>query len=89
MSEAVAAAMEGDGGYAVTGFNMRAEREEGHIDEEVSVAAYLHVCARKHAHTECACCFVYVCACMCACMCGYAFTSPGVLACTCTEPCKT
>lgn len=35
ISEAVAAAMEGDGGYAMTGFNMRQEREEGNIDEEV------------------------------------------------------
>lgn len=35
VSAAVAAAMEGDGGYAVTGFNMRQEREEGTIDEEV------------------------------------------------------
>eukprot|EP00775_Hariotina_reticulata_P009368 gene9368-9531_t len=34
ISEAVAAAMEGDGGYATTGFNMRQEREEGNIDEE-------------------------------------------------------
>jgi hypothetical protein len=35
ISEAVAAVMEGDGGYATTGFNMRQEREEGNIDEEV------------------------------------------------------
>jgi hypothetical protein len=35
ISEAVAAIMEGDGGFATTGFNMRQEREEGNIDEEV------------------------------------------------------
>jgi hypothetical protein len=35
LSEAVAAVMEGDGGFATTGFNMRQEREEGNIDEEV------------------------------------------------------
>lgn len=35
ISEEVMAAMETDGGYTTTGFNMRQEREEGHIDEEV------------------------------------------------------
>eukprot|EP00882_Tetradesmus_deserticola_P007686 GHRQ01008095.1.p2 GENE.GHRQ01008095.1~~GHRQ01008095.1.p2 ORF type:complete len:178 (+),score=82.66 GHRQ01008095.1:228-761(+) len=35
ISEALAAVMEGDGGYATTGFNMRQEREEGNIDAEV------------------------------------------------------
>lgn len=35
ISAAVAAAMEGDGGFAVTKFNMYQEREEGNIDEEV------------------------------------------------------
>lgn len=35
ISAAVAAAMESDGGFAVTKFNMNAEREEGNIDEEV------------------------------------------------------
>eukprot|EP00878_Enallax_costatus_P019649 GHUV01020732.1.p1 GENE.GHUV01020732.1~~GHUV01020732.1.p1 ORF type:complete len:280 (+),score=100.80 GHUV01020732.1:257-1096(+) len=34
ISDVVMAAMDTDGGYAVTGFNMRQEREEGHIDEE-------------------------------------------------------
>eukprot|EP00879_Flechtneria_rotunda_P017982 GHRR01018846.1.p1 GENE.GHRR01018846.1~~GHRR01018846.1.p1 ORF type:complete len:465 (+),score=234.70 GHRR01018846.1:373-1767(+) len=34
ISAAVAAAMEGDGGYQMTGFNMRQERDEGTIDEE-------------------------------------------------------
>lgn len=38
ISAAIAAAMEGDGGFAVTKFNMNAEREEGNIDEEVSSA---------------------------------------------------
>ena len=35
ISAAVAAMMEGHGGYAVTKFNMNQEREEGNIDEEV------------------------------------------------------
>ncbi|WIA19510.1 hypothetical protein OEZ85_004121 [Tetradesmus obliquus] len=34
ISDAVAAIMEGDGGFATTGFNMRQEREEGNIDAE-------------------------------------------------------
>jgi hypothetical protein len=41
ISEAVAAIMEGDGGFATTGFNMRQEREEGNIDEEVRGAMYM------------------------------------------------
>lgn len=44
ISAAIAAAMESDGGFAVTKFNMNAEREEGNIDEEVSSG-----CAKVHA----------------------------------------
>jgi hypothetical protein len=38
INAAIAAAMEGNGGFAVTKFNMNAEREEGNIDEEVRSA---------------------------------------------------
>lgn len=35
MDAAIAAAMESDGGFAVTKFNMNEERQEGNIDAEV------------------------------------------------------
>lgn len=35
LSAAIAAAMESDGGFAVTKFNMNEERQEGNIDAEV------------------------------------------------------
>jgi hypothetical protein len=35
LNAAIAAAMESDGGFAVTKFNMNEERQEGNIDAEV------------------------------------------------------
>ncbi len=39
INAAIAAAMESDGGFAVTKFNMNEERQEGNIDAEVSTLA--------------------------------------------------
>jgi hypothetical protein len=52
ISEAVAAIMEGDGGFATTGFNMRQEREEGNIDEEVRGVGWVLVLLAAR-HTSC------------------------------------